>query len=414
MQMNNQDAFRKVEDLIGAILEKMEGISKPVKKFMMHLYPLMMGLRGRYNFLNLARYGKYGEQSYRNHFENEFDHLRFNVELVRAHCSDEIVLAFDPSYIPKSGKHTPNKGVFWSGTAQRAKPGLEIGCLATVDVKNNTAFSLEAISTPNPKELKKEGKTLIDHYSKQIISRRAELESISKYLTVDGYFAKETFIAPILENTDMEIISKLRNDANLKYLYHGKQKSGRGRKKQFDKKIDLKKIDKRRFTLCCQEEEVKVYECIVQSVILKRQIKVVYLEHQKNGKPSGQYAVLFSTDVKLTGEKIYRYYKSRFQIEFLIRDAKQYTGLEHCQARSEQKLEFHFNTSLTTIGIAKAIYYLDIPKDKRDSFSMYDIKLMFFNKMMTDAIFSKLEIDLSCKKIKRIYDQCLSFGRWAA
>ena len=48
-----------------------------------------------------------------------------------------------------------------------------------------------------------------------------------------------------------------------------------------------------------------------------------------------------------------RYYRSRFQIEFLYHDAKQYTDLNHCQARSENKLDFHFNVSLTVVNLAK-------------------------------------------------------------
>ena len=412
--MNKRNAFLKVENLIGTILEIMVGISKPTEKFIMNLFPLLMSIRGRHNFSNLARYGPYGEQTYRNQYEKGFDFLQFNSELTKRSCSDEVINAFDPSYIPKSGKHTPNKGIFWSGVAQKAKPGLEIGCLALVDVKNNTAFPLESISTPAPKQLKLQNKTLVDHYVKELIARKSELESNSKYLAADGYFAKETFVTPLLKNTGLELISKLRNDANIKYIYQGKQKTGKGRKREFAEKVNLKKIDKRRFSLCHEDEEVKVYECIVQSVILKRKIKVVYLEQQKNGKATGQYAVLFSTDLELEGHKIYLYYKSRFQIEFLIRDAKQYTGLEHCQARSENKLNFHFNTSLTTIGIAKAAFYLSVPKEEREAFSMNDIKMMYFNRLMTDSIFSKLEIDLSCKKYKRIYNECLQFGRWAA
>ncbi|MBP7497268.1 MAG: transposase [Bacteroidales bacterium] len=60
---------------------------------------------------------------------------------------------------------------------------------------------------------------------------------------------------------------------------------------------------------------------------------------------TGCYAILFCTDLDLSGNKIYLYYKSRFQIEFLYRDAKQFTSLTHCHARSENKLHFHFNTS---------------------------------------------------------------------
>jgi len=40
---------------------------------------------------------------------------------------------------------------------------------------------------------------------------------------------------------------------------------------------------------------------------------------------------------------------------YLFRDAKQHLGLEHCQARSKNKLDFLFNASLTAVSIAKVI-----------------------------------------------------------
>ncbi|MDP4291928.1 MAG: transposase [Bacteroidota bacterium] len=60
----------------------------------------------------------------------------------------------------------------------------------------------------------------------------------------------------------------------------------------------------------------------------------------------------FSTDLPQEGKQIVRYYRSRFQIEFQYRDAKQHTGLTHCQAKSENKLDFHFNASLTAVNLA--------------------------------------------------------------
>ncbi len=112
-----------------------------------------MGIRGRYNFLNMARYGDYSEQSYRNNFENGFDFMKFNAELIKQSCSSHRVIAFDPSFIPKSGKHTDHLGWFSSGTSGKALKGLEIGGLAVVDIENNTAMSLEAIQTPSSPEL---------------------------------------------------------------------------------------------------------------------------------------------------------------------------------------------------------------------------------------------------------------------
>lgn len=128
---------------------------------------------------------------------------------------------------------------------------------------------------------------------------------------------------------------------------------------------------------------------------------------------SGGYTVLFSTDLSLDGQTIYVYYKSRYQIEFLFRDAKQYTGLTQCQARNENKMHFHFNASLTGVSIAKAVYFLKNRKAKTESFSMSNVKTMHLNKIMADRIFANLEIDLSCKKIRRVYRDAIWLGKIA-
>ena len=50
--------------------------------------------------------------------------------------------------------------------------------------------------------------------------------------------------------------------------------------------------------------------------------------------------------------KAVRFYRLRFQIELVFRDAKQFAGLTHCQARSKEKLAFHMNMSLAAINPA--------------------------------------------------------------
>lgn len=75
--------------------------------------------------------------------------------------------------------------------------------------------------------------------------------------------------------------------------------------------------------------------------ILEQKIKLAYVEFKdQQGNLTDRYALYFCTDLNLDGYWIYRYYKARFQIEFLFRDAKQHTGLTHCQARGENKLYF--------------------------------------------------------------------------
>jgi hypothetical protein len=45
---------------------------------------------------------------------------------------------------------------------------------------------------------------------------------------------------------------------------------------------------------------------------------------------------------------------------------------------------------------------------------MRNVKVAYYNKFMTDRIFSTLGLDMNCKKIKRIYHKCLNTAELAA
>jgi hypothetical protein len=84
--------------------------------------------------------------------------------------------------------------------------------------------------------------------------------------------------------------------------------------------------------------------------------------------------------------KVVRYYRSRFQIEFLYRDAKQFTGLTSCQARSEDKLDFHFNAALTAVNLAKHDW-LSCKSNIGKPFSMADYKTLYNNTVDARTIY---------------------------
>ncbi len=65
-------------------------------------------------------------------------------------------------------------------------------------------------------------------YLKQIVLNSKELLEISKYFVYDAFAYKKDFLDPIVE-AGFEVISKARKDADLRYLYIGKQKEGRGK-----------------------------------------------------------------------------------------------------------------------------------------------------------------------------------------
>lgn len=363
----------------------------------------------------MQRYGNRCEKTYRLQFEKDFDFLWFNWEIGKSCLSKHLIIAFDPSYIPKSGKHTPHKGTFYSGCLGKATGGLEIGGLGIVDVDTNAAMSLEAIQTPNPKGLKNQGLSLIDHYVSIFVERKEKLKTISNYAVLDGYFAKKTFVSPVFEQTSLHLISKFRKDARLKYLYLGEQKKGRGRPRKYQGDVNLEKLDDKHFYSCYEDEDVLIHQAIVWSVSLERKVKLAYVQFKDDqGKLTKRFALYFCTDLTLEGYWIYRYYKARFQIEFLFRDAKQHTGLTHCQARSENKLYFHFNASLTAVSVAKAAHFLDQNPAHRKSFSMADIKTSYFNELMLDLFFINFQINPNLIKNKSIVRKLLNFGKIAA
>ena len=116
----------------------------------------------------------------------------------------------------------------------------------------------------------------------------------------------------------------------------------------------------------------------------------------------------------MSGSDILVYYKGRFQIEFLYRDAKQFTGLEHCQSRKEKRLDFHFNAALTAVSIAKAAHHLTVPFSKRKAFSLFSIKAQYFNELLLNRFFSAFGLDPNLKKINSKYLILREFGKIAA
>ncbi len=79
-----------------------------------------------------------------------------------------------------------------------------------------------------------------------------------------------------------EIISKLRKDANLRYLYNGKIKSGRGRNKKYGDKINLNTPELEKFNKDYQTDELKLFGMIIQKKDRKRTINCKLYEKKGN------------------------------------------------------------------------------------------------------------------------------------
>lgn len=412
--MITQDTFTICKIKIKNTLSKLDSVKKIQSKFVCELLLLFLSLRGRYNFLQLTREGDRSEKSFRYQFAKHFDWLRFNIELVKEHCSKEVIIGFDPSYIRKSGKHSSGLGYFYSGCQGRYIKGLELGSFAAIDIKQHSAYHLEAIQSPTAKfDRIDEQTTLVDHYGTLVVERAAELQEVSCILVCDAYFSKKNFVDRVCEEAGFEMIGRLRDDANLRYLYNGKQHHGRGRPRKYDGKIDTKHIDKRRVKLIFEDSTCRIYSAVVNSVSLKREIRLAYVEHKlKKGRTLVK--LYFSTNCDREAKHILQYYRARFQMEFLFRDSKQHLGLDHCQARSKNKLHFHFNACLTAVSIAKCAARDHLSIFEQQPFSISDIKTELQNRNLIKRFISKYGPVLNFQKNKQCLLQFLNFGKIAA
>jgi len=363
----------------------------------------MLSMKSKINFTQLGRYGDYGEQRYRIQFGESFDFLDLNTRLSKDYLSDDRFIAFDPSYVNKSGKSTPGASYFWSGCANASKWGLEFGGLAAVDCINKTSLHLTAQQT-----IKDSEKKLNELYVDMIIDNKEKLKQISSLVILDGWFYQK-YVVDSLSDEGFEVITRAKKNSTFRYLYDGPKTGKPGRPKVYDGKVDLNCLD--HFNNIINDDEHSVDECVVYANALKRKVRLVIV---KSKEKKSKQVCFISTDLNMDGLSIYKKYRLRFQIEFLYRDGKQHVGMNDCQARSENRLNFHVNAALTAINVAKCIHWFKHKSDDRGAFSMATIKTQNNNKLLLGEFISRFRINPNLKINKRIISQLEQYGSNAA
>ncbi len=289
--------------------------------------------------------------------------------------------------LSKAGKHTYGLDKFWSGVLNQTKRGLEVSLVCAINIRTGNTWSISMRQTSNglssdeAKEAKT-GFTRIDFYLEQLERCIAQVPQI-QYYTADGYYAKKKVVDKVLSK-DKHLISKLRPDANLRYLLDRKKNPTAHGNKKYDGKVNWKALNLDKWILVGRDEKyahLLLYTQILHSPQFKCNIKVVFVW---NTRTNG-YSVVFSTDTAQSAQQIVTYYQLRFKIEFIFRDAKQFTGLTHCQARDKDKLDFHFNMSVAALNIYQ---YQAIIEEK--SLSLNSFVRKAYNTKFVQILFDKL------------------------
>jgi DDE superfamily endonuclease len=392
--------------LLQRVLPGFSQTKKPQQKFLAHLLGLLLMLPGHATFRNLSRYSPYHERTFSRWYAREFDFVSLNKAAIRQVIppAHEQALVIDASFVPKSGKKTYGLDRFWNSSQGRSEKGLEISTLAWLDITANCAYGLNVEQTPPTSEATDPETTRMDVYLHQV-TRVVSKHHLSplRYVITDGYYSKQKFLGG-LRAVGLEQIGKLRIDANLRYLYQGPKRPGPGRPKSYDGKVNWADLS-RWAQVNTEDAHIVLYHQVLNHVQFQCNLRVVLVVDTQHNRR----AVLFSTDLDLDALTIYRYYKARFQIEFLFRDAKQFTGLSDCQARSHAKLNFHFNASLTAVTLAK----LEARQHHGDtvaSFSMASLKRRAFNQHLIDRICAHFAQGHSLEKSSPDYEELCNYG----
>ena len=234
---------------VNPILEQMQNVTKPQRKFLVALVATILTVRGKVNFLNLSRYSGYSERTFGRQFRRRFDCVQFNLCAVSKlkPSTQPFLVGQDASFIPKSGRRTYGLEYFFNGCASRAERGLEVSLVSLLDLDRHPAFAVSAKQTPesahlaeslgvDPKSEQASDLTRIDFYLAHLKEARPRLPAGIGYGVFDGADAKIKFVDGV-RDLGLHLVSKLRSDANLRYLSTGERKQGRGRPRLYDGKV---------------------------------------------------------------------------------------------------------------------------------------------------------------------------------
>ena len=384
------------------------------QRFLVELFEVIVQRRGRVNFTNLARYSRLSEQTFRRHFQKGMDWVALNLTMLRlqAHPRERLIGVFDCTFVPKSGTASYGVDSFFSSALGRATRGQEVSILGVVAVQSRRAFAVDATQTP-PGLPRPSGYSAVDVYIEQIQDLHPRLAALGVTCWVgDGFYAKRKVFDAVtaLGGT---LITRLRSDANLRYLYTGPPLDRPGRPRRYDGKIRWNEIaweDSVKPPHHFEEvgrlpdrPEVEIWTTLANSPHFGCDLRVVVLR-----KPAtGESLVLASTDLTQSAEEIVAFYRLRYQIEFVIRDAKQHAGLTQCQARSQPKIDFHLGASLAATNLLRLLA-------AHSGSTIGSVRRWAYNRMLAGRLFSQLGLSPEWTVSDPEVQPVLHTGRMAA
>ena len=372
-------------------------LSKTELRRLSRIAQAMLSLSGRVTMLSLSRWaGKGGSyRTVQRFFNAVISWPKVFCKFFMRHLylpGTEYFLVGDESVVTKSGSETHGLDYFFSGLLNKVVKGVAIFSLSLVSVAERRSYPLgveQVIRSEAEKAAAKERKQKRAKKDKAAPKKKRgrpkgsrnrdktqveltpELKRIQdmvrnqltllqalitvRYLALDGHFGNNNALQMTLQ-CDLHLISKLRYDAALSFVYEDGQKR-KGPRKKYGQKINYRNIPdpylvekslKDGFETCIYQAQMRHHE-------FAQILNVVIIT--KTNLKTGAFANvnLFSSDLELSYDKIIDFYSLRFQIEFNFRDAKQFWGLEDFMNIKELPVTNAINLSLFMANLSQVL-----------------------------------------------------------
>jgi putative transposase len=298
------------------------------------------------------------------------------------------VLAGDECVVTKSGKLTHGLDRFFSSLFGKPVPSVALFALSLVNTGERRAHPVmaeqvvrtaaeKAAAKKNApqkkakKQQKKKGKPGRPKGSKNrnkgVVTLTPELTRIQaminrflalvgntitlSYIALDGHFGNNNALQ-MVRQCGLHLVSKLRHDAALHFLYEGNDK-----RQKYGDRIDTTNMPAQYLQETTTADGIRtdIYQATMLHKEFAQALNVVIIVKTKLATGATAHVILFSSDLLLGWAQLIDYYQLRFQIEFNFRDAKQYWGLEDFMNVKETPVTNAINLSLFMVSVSQLL-----------------------------------------------------------
>jgi len=357
----------------------------------------LLAMTGRVTMLGISRWGGKGcrYRTVQRFFEEPIPWVQlywqfFVSQLYRS--EREYLLAGDESVITKSGQKTHGLDHFFSGLLSKVVPSVAIFALSLIDIEKRRSYPIRVEQVirsaaekaaaqaqkrqrqakqkapvkgqpGRPKGSQNRDKTQVEltpelrRIQKMVKRQLAIFQNVLsiRYLVLDGHFGNKHALQ-MVRQCGLHLVSKLRHDAALHFVYQGKY-AGQGPPRKYGDKVIYDQLPKQYLVAASthQQIETRLYQAQMRHREFAQPLNVVII-HKTNCKTGAcAHVVLFSSDLALSYDKLVDFYRLRFQLEFNFRDAKQYWGLEDWMNIKEVPLTNALNLSLFMVNVSQVL-----------------------------------------------------------